>query len=179
MSIYLEDGRDLSEVLVGEGLAWWDFKFAPDALELKRLQESAKSERRGIWRDERPEPPWRFRGERRPGDGYDPKVVVLELSFPRARADEFSLHPQLHMMLSRTRALVILADGVTRARLEELLGEIAPAGTNIVGSMEGPNIHLLEVPDPGDHSIIDQLVDALNDAPEVDSASHDVLLSAL
>jgi len=64
-------GRSLGEVfisttsvnqsLVKDGLAWWYRKYTPEDRELEALETSARSERRGLWQDKQPTPPWEFR----------------------------------------------------------------------------------------------------------------------
>lgn len=65
--VWLPDGRELSEVLVSEGLAWVDPRYAKGARggKLKALQAQAQAARRGLWADDNPVPPWKWRkGER-------------------------------------------------------------------------------------------------------------------
>jgi endonuclease YncB( thermonuclease family) len=58
--VLLPDGRSLNQELVKEGLAWWFFKYSKDET-LKALEEEARAEKRGLWRDPIPIPPWVFR----------------------------------------------------------------------------------------------------------------------
>ena len=65
--VWLPDGRELGAVLVAEGLAWVDPRYARGARgkALKALQAEAKAARRGLWADKNPIAPWRWRkGER-------------------------------------------------------------------------------------------------------------------
>ena len=65
--IWLPDGRELSEVLVSEGLAWVDPRYARGARgkAIKALQAEAQAARRGLWADSNSVPPWKWRkGER-------------------------------------------------------------------------------------------------------------------
>jgi endonuclease YncB( thermonuclease family) len=67
-------GRTVGEVFLGEkslnrelvkaGLAWWYRRYAPGDEELRRLEEAARRERRGLWADKAPIAPWEWR--RRP-----------------------------------------------------------------------------------------------------------------
>ncbi len=59
--IMLPDGRDLGQELVRVGLAWWSEKYAPDEMELKRLQAEARKAGRGLWSQTDPVAPWTFR----------------------------------------------------------------------------------------------------------------------
>tara|TARA_Y100001934_G_scaffold269146_1_gene352211 strand:- start:285 stop:959 length:675 start_codon:yes stop_codon:yes gene_type:complete len=59
------DGNlDVNAALVVEGCAWVDRKYAKRPM-LLELEENARRERRGLWADARPIPPWDWRrGER-------------------------------------------------------------------------------------------------------------------
>ncbi len=54
------DGKDLSEELVRNGLAWWYRRYSRDR-QLERLEEEARQQKRGLWADPDPVPPWLFR----------------------------------------------------------------------------------------------------------------------
>jgi micrococcal nuclease len=58
--IILDDGTSLNRELLQEGLAWWFFKHSDDQT-LKALEWAARDEKRGLWRDPIPIPPWVFR----------------------------------------------------------------------------------------------------------------------
>jgi endonuclease YncB( thermonuclease family) len=58
--VLLPDGTNLNHELVKEGLAWWFFKYSEDET-LKALEVEARNEKRGLWRDPIPIPPWVFR----------------------------------------------------------------------------------------------------------------------
>jgi endonuclease YncB( thermonuclease family) len=64
------NGRSASREIVGAGLAWWNEKFAPNDRELARLQQAARAARRGLWRDDKPVPPWVHRRLHRSGRGH-------------------------------------------------------------------------------------------------------------
>ncbi|HUT23729.1 MAG TPA: thermonuclease family protein, partial [Sumerlaeia bacterium] len=57
----LPDGRNLNRELVREGLAWWYSAYAPGDKTLRTLDSAARAERRGLWADAEPIPPWEFR----------------------------------------------------------------------------------------------------------------------
>lgn len=59
--VYLQDGTNLNQELVRQGLAWWSDKYAPNDKTLKQLQEAAKSKKVGLWAAPNPIPPWLFR----------------------------------------------------------------------------------------------------------------------
>ncbi len=62
--VILPDGRSLNRELVRNGYAWWYRRYSDDPV-LQQLEEEARRERRGLWRDKNPTPPWQFRRERR------------------------------------------------------------------------------------------------------------------
>jgi endonuclease YncB( thermonuclease family) len=63
--VILPDGRSLNEELVRAGLAWWYRKYAPHDETLSRLEREARAEKRGLWAQGNPIPPWAWRqGER-------------------------------------------------------------------------------------------------------------------
>lgn len=59
--VQFSDGRSLAAEMLRAGLAWWYFKYAPDETELKKLEETARVARVGLWADENPVPPWEYR----------------------------------------------------------------------------------------------------------------------
>jgi len=59
--VYLEDHSRLNELLVREGLAWWYRTYAPHDMVLMNLEQQARSQKKGLWRDPNPVPPWEFR----------------------------------------------------------------------------------------------------------------------
>ncbi len=61
--VILQDGQELNRELVKEGLAWWDRKQSTNQ-GLGQLEEIAKAERRGLWADPHPVPPWEWKKQR-------------------------------------------------------------------------------------------------------------------
>lgn len=59
------DGLDVNHEIVRNGLAWWYRKYAPRDTVLEKLEQQAKQEKRGLWADEHPIPPWEFRHKKR------------------------------------------------------------------------------------------------------------------
>lgn len=55
--------KSVSHALVAEGMAWWFRRYSVDR-ELERLENIARSDRRGLWADPDPEAPWEFRARR-------------------------------------------------------------------------------------------------------------------
>ncbi|MFX0202385.1 MAG: thermonuclease family protein [Candidatus Hodarchaeota archaeon] len=63
--VILSDGISLNKELVFVGLALWYRKYAPNDRTLKALESGARAEKKGLWADENPIPPWEWRqGER-------------------------------------------------------------------------------------------------------------------
>lgn len=60
--VRLED-RNINREMVSEGWAWAYRKYleSPYYSEFINIEESAKTRRLGLWKDESPEPPWEFR----------------------------------------------------------------------------------------------------------------------
>jgi len=58
--IFLRD-KSVSREIVKAGLAWWNTKYAPNDKTLKRLQQSARDTRKGLWVQANPEAPWEYR----------------------------------------------------------------------------------------------------------------------
>jgi endonuclease YncB( thermonuclease family) len=54
---------DVNATLVSEGLAWHAVKHSDDPT-LEQLQQQARSQRRGLWAENNPLPPWEFRSKR-------------------------------------------------------------------------------------------------------------------
>lgn len=59
-NVLLEDGRSLNEELVRTGLAWHYKQYSDDPV-LAELEEKAEEEKKGLWSEENPIPPWEWR----------------------------------------------------------------------------------------------------------------------
>jgi len=59
--VVLADGRSLNEVLVNEGLAWWYPEHAPADFRFRDAEARAHKEKRGLWAEANPIPPWDWR----------------------------------------------------------------------------------------------------------------------
>jgi micrococcal nuclease len=55
------DQTILNHEIVRNGFAWWYRKYASDDRTLERLESEARTERRGLWSQPNPTPPWEFR----------------------------------------------------------------------------------------------------------------------
>lgn len=61
-------GRDINAEMVSEGMSWAyrQFLSGPHASRYIALEEQARRQHRGLWRDTNPQPPWEFRrGQKR------------------------------------------------------------------------------------------------------------------
>lgn len=58
--VVLPDGRSVNQELVRAGYAWWFRKYSRD-IQLARLEEEARQDRRGLWADAAPQAPWEYR----------------------------------------------------------------------------------------------------------------------
>lgn len=62
--IFLPDGRNVAHELVKEGLAWLQrSKSRGDSL--GQLEELARAERKGLWSDPNPVPPWKWKAAKK------------------------------------------------------------------------------------------------------------------
>ena len=61
---HLPDGRRLDYELVRAGMAWW-YRHYSDDPRLGDLEAAARRDKRGLWRDASPVPPWKWRREHR------------------------------------------------------------------------------------------------------------------
>ncbi len=59
--LYLLDSIFVNQVLVKEGLAWWYVKYAKDNQALESAEKSARKEKVGLWEQDSPTAPWKWR----------------------------------------------------------------------------------------------------------------------
>ena len=59
--VLLPDKRILNHELVVAGFAWWYQQYAPNDKALQILHADARTNKRGLWADPNPIPPWDFR----------------------------------------------------------------------------------------------------------------------
>jgi len=59
--VFLSDGRMLNQELVRSGYAWWYRKYAPNDGTLAKLEEEAKTSKRGLWSQPGAIVPWDWR----------------------------------------------------------------------------------------------------------------------
>ena len=62
--ILLQDGRNVGHELLKEGLAWWQRSASSDA-SLEVLEELARAERKGLWSEPHPVPPWKWKATKK------------------------------------------------------------------------------------------------------------------
>jgi len=59
-NVNYDDSLDLSQELLKQGLAWHYLQYSKDPL-LQKLEDQAKKEKLGLWKDKDPIPPWEWR----------------------------------------------------------------------------------------------------------------------
>src|SRR4029077_10715052 len=57
--------RNINIEMVHDGWAWWYRAYAPKSKALEEAEAEARTEKRGLWRDKNPEPPWEYRKKER------------------------------------------------------------------------------------------------------------------
>lgn len=68
-TIYDLSGMDVNSEMVKLGFAWWYREYAPNNSKLEQLEREAREKKYGLWKDENPIPPWKWRkGERGGGE---------------------------------------------------------------------------------------------------------------
>jgi endonuclease YncB( thermonuclease family) len=58
--VVLSDGRVLNKEIVKAGFGWWYFKYSEDQ-QYRKLEDVARSEKRGLWVDANAIAPWEYR----------------------------------------------------------------------------------------------------------------------
>jgi endonuclease YncB( thermonuclease family) len=59
--VLLPDGTSVNHALVKDGWCWWYRKYAPGDTVLEGLEAKAREEKKGLWADPQPVPPWEWR----------------------------------------------------------------------------------------------------------------------
>jgi endonuclease YncB( thermonuclease family) len=59
--VILPEGINLNQELVKQGWCWWYRKHASGDAVLEELEKAAQKERKGLWADPQPVPPWEWR----------------------------------------------------------------------------------------------------------------------
>ncbi|MCS6304903.1 MAG: thermonuclease family protein [Nitrospira sp.] len=59
--VLLADETNVNHQLVKDGWCWWYRKYAPDNTALEALENEAREEKKGLWIDHDPIPPWEWR----------------------------------------------------------------------------------------------------------------------
>jgi len=74
---YLPSGSELSHEMIRAGLAWHFVKYNSDR-DLAALEQEARKDRRGLWKDPNPIPPWEIRKIRRSGQSTKDLFNITE-----------------------------------------------------------------------------------------------------
>ncbi len=74
---YLEDGRELSQEMIKAGLAWHYKKYNSDKT-LSYLEKKARNQKKGLWSEKNPMPPWTNRRLHRQGISTKDSFNILE-----------------------------------------------------------------------------------------------------
>jgi endonuclease YncB( thermonuclease family) len=61
LGIVFSGETNVNQHLVREGWCWWFQKYAPKDTAMAHLEQQAKQEKRGLWADPNPVPPWLYR----------------------------------------------------------------------------------------------------------------------
>ncbi len=67
--VLLHDGRNVGYELLREGLAWWQKSASSDA-GLEVIEELARAERKGLWSEPNPVPPWKWKAPKNTSRTY-------------------------------------------------------------------------------------------------------------
>jgi endonuclease YncB( thermonuclease family) len=77
----LPDGALVNEALVAEGAAWVYEQYCREAelcRHLRELQDTARAERRGLWAEADPTPPWEWRKQHKTEEWYKAPVRAVK-----------------------------------------------------------------------------------------------------
>jgi len=70
--VTLMDGKSLNREVLRAGYGWWHEHTSKDET-LRGTEEEARRERRGLWADPDPLPPWEFQRKKKPGGTKTPQ----------------------------------------------------------------------------------------------------------
>ncbi|MBU6433045.1 MAG: thermonuclease family protein [Nitrospirae bacterium] len=59
--VLLPNGINVNHELVKDGWCWWYRKYALGDMVLEGVEKDARKERKGLWADPEPVPPWEWR----------------------------------------------------------------------------------------------------------------------
>lgn len=63
-NVYYQDSLILNEELLKHGFAWHFVKYSKDSL-LQKLEDIARKDKVGLWKDPQPIPPWKWRSRKK------------------------------------------------------------------------------------------------------------------
>jgi len=83
-----KEGKDVSQLLLEAGLAWWSRKDAPSDQKLKEIEQQARAAQRRMWVQPNPVAPWDYRQEqaRKRGTEQEETVYVTRVEGTYHRA---------------------------------------------------------------------------------------------
>jgi len=61
LGITYRDSTNVNYTMIEKGMAWWYQEFSPNDTSLKRLQQDAQKNKKGLWSETQPLQPWVFR----------------------------------------------------------------------------------------------------------------------
>jgi endonuclease YncB( thermonuclease family) len=64
-NLFINDGTNVNEILVKEGLCWWYERYTPKDTVLRGLEERARAAKLGLWSRPDAMPPWEYRQRER------------------------------------------------------------------------------------------------------------------
>jgi endonuclease YncB( thermonuclease family) len=65
VGLLYQGGRHVNLAMIATGNAWWYRYYAPHERQFEAAETAARERRIGLWRDDRPIPPWDWRRGRR------------------------------------------------------------------------------------------------------------------
>lgn len=84
--------NSLNQELVGEGYCWWYRKYAPNNLTLKSLEESAQTQKKGLWVIPNPLPPWEFRKAEQKSSVNAEKALIVGIIIGNKQSKIYHLY---------------------------------------------------------------------------------------
>jgi Staphylococcal nuclease homologue len=131
--VLLPDGTNVNHTLVKDGWCWWYRRYASGNTVLEGLEKDAREEKKGLWTDPQPVPPWEWRKRSRhcsPMAEFSGFVA----EFPQVRAEPHSATPG---SLPGGRSLGILNDNPDSQRKADQQDKIGKLKRSPIGEHTG------------------------------------------